>query len=104
MTSQVQDALSTIYEGLEYSLEFITPEKAQFYLTKNFENNRKISTNNLEELKREMRNSRFILSDSAICFDTDGTLVNGQHRLMAVVQTGMTQPFLVVKNMPSKSK
>ena len=32
---QVQDA-STIYEGLEYS-EFITPEKAQFYLTKNFE-------------------------------------------------------------------
>ena len=104
MTSQVQDTLSTIYEGIDYSLEFITPEKAQFYLEKNFENNRKISRNNLEELKKEMRNSRFILSDSAICFDTDGTLVNGQHRLMAVVQTGMTQPFLVVKNMPSKSK
>ena len=48
MTNQVTNALSTIYEGLEYSLEFITPEKAQFYLTKNFENNRKISTNNLE--------------------------------------------------------
>ena len=104
MTSQIENALSTVYEGLKYSLEFITPEKAQFYLTKNFENNRKISTNNLEELKREMKNNRFILSDSAICFDTDGTLVNGQHRLMAVVQTGMTQPFLVVKNMPSKSK
>ena len=104
MTNQVQNALSTIYEGLEYSLEFITPEKAQFYLTKNFENNRKISTNNLEELKREMRNSRFILSDSAICFDTDGTLVNGQHRLMAVVHSGMTQPFVVVNNLASKSK
>ena len=85
MTSQIENALSTIYEGIDYSLEFITPEKAQFYLEKNFENNRKISRNNLEELKREMRNSRFILSDSAICFDTDGTLVNGQHRLMAVV-------------------
>ena len=104
MTSQIENALSTLYEGIDYSLEFITPEKAQFYLEKNFENNRKISTNNLEELKREMKNSRFILSDSAICFDVDGTLVNGQHRLLAVVQTGMTQPFLVVKNMPSKSK
>ena len=51
MTNQVTDALSTIYEGLKYSLEFITPEKAQFYLTKNFENNRKISRKNLEELK-----------------------------------------------------
>ena len=51
MTNQVQDALSTIYEGIDYSLEFITPEKAQFYLEKNFENNRKISRNNLEELK-----------------------------------------------------
>ena len=98
MTSQIENALSTLYEGIDYSLEFITPEKAQFYLEKNFENNRKISTNNLEELKREMKNSRFILSDSAICFDVDGTLVNGQHRLLAVVQTGMTQPFLVVKN------
>ena len=96
MTSQIENALSTLYEGIDYSLEFITPEKAQFYLEKNFENNRKISRNNLEELKREMRNSRFILSDSAICFDKDGTLVNGQHRLLAVVQTGMVQPFLVV--------
>ena len=104
MTSQIENALSTLYEGIDYSLEFITPEKAQFYLEKNFENNRKISTNNLEELKKEMKNSRFILSDSAICLDVDGTLVNGQHRLLAVVQTGMTQPFLVVKNMPSKSK
>ena len=50
MTSQVQNALSTVYEGLDYCLEFITPEQAQFYLTKNFDNNRKISRNNLEEL------------------------------------------------------
>ena len=55
MTSQIENALSTLYEGIDYSLEFITPEKAQFYLEKNFENNRKISTNNLEELKREMK-------------------------------------------------
>ena len=84
MTSQVQDALSTIYEGIDYSLEFITPENAQFYLEKNFENNRKISRNNLEELKREMKNSRFILSDSAICFDTDAlwSMVNIDYLLL----------------------
>ena len=104
MTSEKQTTLANLYQGIDYCLEFVTPDKAQFYLEKNFENNRKISRNNLEELKREMKNSRFILSDSAICFDTNGILVNGQHRLLAVVQTGMTQPFLVVKNMPSKSK
>ena len=83
MTSQVTQALSALYESVDYGLELITPEQAQFYLEKNFDNNRKISTNNLEELKKEMKNNRFILSDSAICFDTDGLLVNGQHRLLA---------------------
>ena len=46
--------MTSIYESIDYCLEFVTPDKAQFYLEKNFENNRKISRNNLEELKREM--------------------------------------------------
>ncbi len=28
MTSQIENALSTLYEGIDYSLEFITPEKS----------------------------------------------------------------------------
>ena len=47
-----------------------------------------------------MKAGRFILSDSAICFNTENTLVNGQHRLLAVIKTGLTQPFIVIKNLP----
>ena len=53
MTSQIENALSTLYERIDYSLEFITPEKAQFYLEKNFENNRKISRNRICHLFQE---------------------------------------------------
>ena len=54
-----------------------------------------------------MRNRKLaaLLSDSAIVLIQKILLVNGQHnRLLAVIKTGLTQPFIVIKNLPDKSK
>ena len=101
---EITSKLTEQYKDVQVGIEFITPEQAQIYMGRNFKNNRKVVLSNILELEKEMKTDRFILSDSAICFNTENVLVNGQHRLLAVIKTGLTQPFLVVRNLPDKSK
>ena len=100
---EITSKLTEQYKDVQVGIEFITPQQAQIYMNRNFANNRKTVLNSIQELEREMKAGRFILSDSAICFNTENILVNGQHRLLAVIKTGLTQPFIVIKNLPDKS-
>src|SRR5207342_2910848 len=43
------------------------------------------------------------LSNDALCFAPDGTLLNGQHRLHAVIKSGATITMLIARNMPPQS-
>ena len=44
-----------------------------------------------------MRQNSWTLTSDAIAFDEDGNLIQGQHRLNAVVKTGLAQVFWVAK-------
>ena len=92
------------YEDIDVSLEFIDPLLAERYLAANFEDNRNTTEKALQELTSEMRSGRFTLSDSAICFDVEGDLVNGQHRLQAIIRSKTIQPLVVIRNLPDESK
>jgi len=89
-----------IARSIDVSVELITPEKASTYLAQNFDNNRSKSKEWVRELVREMKNDLFCISVDAIGFDICGRLINGQHRLTAVIESGKTQPFIVAKNLP----
>lgn len=82
--------------------ESITPLMASAYLQKN-DKNRNVSKVIVDAYTREMKDGRWVLSNDAIAFDTDGNLINGQHRLYAVIKSGCTCDFLVVRGMPSKN-
>jgi len=92
------------YDKVEVELQYVTPLLAESYLASNFANNRSIGEDHLKELMKEMRSGRFTISDSAICFDEKGELVNGQHRLTAIVRTKTTQPLIIVRNVPEETK
>ena len=92
------------FEDIEICLEFIDPALAEEYLTENFKNNRNTSEKELKELTSEMKSGRFTLSDSAVCFDKKGELINGQHRLEAIIRSTTIQPLVVIRNMPEESK
>jgi hypothetical protein len=98
--------LQNHFEGLNTNveIEFVTPERAEYYLSLNFSDNRNLSDRCIQDLTSEMRSGRFTLSDSAICFDTRGELVNGQHRLSAIVRSKTIQPLLILKNVPDETK
>src|SRR5262249_11917158 len=46
----------------------------------------------------DMLAGRWRLSFQGIAFDTSGRLIDGQHRLLAVLRSGMTIPFMVFRN------
>jgi len=106
MPSRKSPDLQKHFESLNTNveIEFVTPEKAAYYLSLNFSDNRNLSDKAIQELSSEMRSERFTLSDSAICFDTRGELVNGQHRLSAIVRSKTVQPLLILKNVPDETK
>lgn len=67
----------------------ITPEEAQIILDKCNQRNRHMSHYHVEFLASEMKNGRFRDNGDAIRFDFNGNLIDGQHRLAAIVKSGV---------------
>lgn len=85
--------------GVVYSLELVTPATAEAWLARNTAN-RKLRRAAAERFARDMVNGDWIEDGNGICFAADGTLINGQHRLTAVVLSGTAVWMLVVRNLP----
>lgn len=68
--------------------EVITPEKAEKYLAHNIDNNRILRKTVVEKYARDMANGNWDIdsTDNKITFNADGYLVDGQHRLNAVIK------------------
>ena len=91
------------FHHLEVTKERIGPEKAEEYLDLNYQDNREHSPSKVSDLATEMRQGRFCISDSAICFSSDGFLINGQHRLRAIIQSDTVGTFIICREMPNSS-
>lgn len=71
------------------TIEVITPKIAEEMLEGN-EGNRKVNHPNLDYLCHEMKKANFRLTGDTIKISKSGRLLDGQHRLMAVVKTKVT--------------
>jgi len=80
----------------------VTPSMAQEFLTHNI-SNRKLDEKTVSLYQRLLKNHLFVLSNDAICFGTNGILLNGQHRLTACVRSNVPMPCIVCRNMPNES-
>jgi len=77
-------------------IEHITPHGASKLLEKN--RNRRISQRWVDEFARLMMVGEWRDSmGDPIAIDTDGNLVNGQHRLLAIIKSGHSADFVVQK-------
>ena len=84
---------------LSAQYELITPEIAAEYLVKNTRNYRKLSRSKVLVLTRELLAGEWLPSTQGIGFDTDGCMVDGQHRLWAIVQTKIPVTMLVCRGL-----
>ena len=83
--------------------EKITPQQASAILTTANHKNRTIKPATVEQYTRAMQSGDWKISDSIIGFDESGRLVNGQHRLSALVKSGTTQHFFVARGLPASA-
>ena len=79
----------------------VTPEMAGAWLERNI-SNRPMDAGMVSRYTMLMRSGRFMLTGDAIQFDTEGRLVNGQHRLKAILNAGLAQEMLVVRGLDPK--
>ena len=73
----------------------ITPEIAVEMLKRN-QRNRNVSESHVRFLSNEMRNGNWMFDGQPVRFAEGGRLLDGQHRLSAVVESETTQSFLIV--------
>lgn len=81
----------------------ITPEMAAHMLARN-DSNRAIKSTKLAQLEADLRNGAWVLNGETIILSDDFRLNDGQHRLAAIVNTGITVPALVVFGAPRASR
>ncbi len=94
-------AMHKLAQSALYSrVELITPEIAKVWLANNT-GNRKIRKSRVEVYALAMARGEWQITHQGIAFDTDGRLLDGQHRLEAIVQYGRPVEMMVTRNIPS---
>lgn len=86
----------------------ITPEYAKYLLENNYKNNRKVHQTEVEKYARDMKNGKWITGVynsriEPICISKKGELLDGQHRLLAIIEADKPIRMYIQKNMDEKS-
>lgn len=81
----------------EINIIKVSPEMASEFLMNSLLDQRKIRPNHVNHLASDMISGRWRLGSDAI-LKVKGQLANGQHRLAALIQTGMSFPFIVMES------
>ena len=84
------------------TVELITPEKAHEYLQFNPANNRSISQGAVHAYACEMRAGHWVLTHQGIAFSEAGGLIDGQHRLHAIIKAGVSVRMMTTRNVSVK--
>jgi hypothetical protein len=82
--------------GLRTCWVEVTPEIAQGILDNLNDNNRPISENKVDEYAIVMNNGAWGIGESNICISNTYRLLNGQHRLAAVIRHGKPVGFTIM--------
>ena len=93
-------SIHTAAEGMETAIEEITPQMAMLWLSKNAEENRNVRETVVRRYAGEMVEGRWAVTHQGIAFDREGKLVDGQHRLRAVMLAAVPVRMLVFRNVP----
>lgn len=90
-------------EPLKAEIVQVTPAIAREWLKKNHDN-RPVTKSHVRLLASQMESGEWKMTGEAIQFSDTDRLIDGQHRLEAIVQSGATIPMLVVHGVPDESQ
>lgn len=88
---------------LDLKLEYITPCDAIDYLAANYSGNRNIRVSAKDRYAETMRKKQWRDFTSMIVFDSEGNLIDGQHRLSAQIEAEATVGYVVLRGLETSS-
>lgn len=88
---------------MDMKIVSVSPEWAEQVLEKQNTGNRQMRRWWSEAMAASMRRGEWITTHQGIAFTKDGRLLDGQHRLQAVVLSGITVSMVVFKNVPDEA-
>lgn len=87
---------------MEMRLETISPAKAREYLKRNT-TNRPLRQNHIDRMVLTIQNKEWVLNGETIKFDKEGNLRDGQHRLHAIVVSGIPCQAYVLRGIDASA-
>lgn len=84
------------YRNVRVSIERIGPVEARIYMEANTRN-RKMNALHARRLQDAMEAGDWWMNGESLIFGFDGALLNGQHRLFAIIASGVTVDVMVVR-------
>lgn len=85
---------------MESKVMVVTPTIAADWLKANVENNRAIVESRVDAYVRAINNGEWQLTPEGVMFDTDGNLIDGQHRLTAISRANKPVKMVVWTGVP----
>lgn len=82
------------------TLEWISPSDAERYLVKNSSNRPLRDRRKVAAIAKEITSGRWQVNGATVLFSEDGTLLDGQHRLHAVIRTNTPIQTYVIRGLP----
>jgi hypothetical protein len=92
-------AAEPLATGITAAVEQISPGRAQAWYLKS-QGNRELRKQHIEWLAAQMREGSWEVTGQAVVFAADGRLLDGHHRLQAIIKADTTVPMLVVYGIP----
>ena len=89
--------------NMQMTIEKITPAIAAAYLeTVDTNKQRPLKQKKIDDYAAAMTHGHWVITHQGIAFDDDGNLCDGQHRLHAVIKSGVTIETQVTRNLVQK--
>lgn len=90
-------------QGMQVTTETVTPFMAETWLKQNVRN-RSANQTRVETIAADILAGRWVVNGDAIRFGADGTLYDGQHRLMAICKAGVAVESNVVRGLEPEAR
>jgi hypothetical protein len=90
--------------GVETFWIDLTPELAQRLLAEHNTGNRFVSVRHTKVMAKDITESRWTSTHQGLAFDVEGTMLDGQHRCAAVIQSGQPIKTMVTTGLPTEAR
>lgn len=94
----------TTKDKLTHSIITITPQMAQTWLDESKFENRRIENSRIKKLVSDIKKDKWVFDGTPIRFNGGGDILDGQHRLMAIVRAQKPVKSLVIRGLETTSK